>query len=89
MSENADRAFKLFKEVEGVEQATGEWMQINQDVVDQFADHVVLNESEWAGYDLSDEIGMRFAGFEHAMSFGRVTCHASLGQDVFFVVQGC
>ena len=38
MSENADRAFKLFKEVEGVEQATGEWMQINQDVVDQFAD---------------------------------------------------
>ena len=38
MSENADRAFQLFKEVEGVEQATGEWMQINQDVVDQFAD---------------------------------------------------
>ncbi len=38
MSENADRAFQLFKAVEGVEQATGEWMQINQDVVDQFAD---------------------------------------------------
>ena len=38
MSENADRALQLFKAVEGVEQATGEWMQINQDVVDQFAD---------------------------------------------------
>lgn len=38
MSENAEKAFKLFKEVEGKEQATGEWMQIDQEVVNQFAD---------------------------------------------------
>ena len=38
MSENAENAFKLFKEVEGKEQATGEWMQIDQGIVDQFAD---------------------------------------------------
>ena len=38
MSENAEKAFKLFKEVEGKEEATGEWMQIDQDVVNQFAD---------------------------------------------------
>jgi acyl dehydratase len=38
MSENAERAFKLFKEVEGKEQATGEWMVIDQDIVNQFAD---------------------------------------------------
>jgi acyl dehydratase len=38
MSENAERAFKLYKEVEGKEQATGEWMQIDQKIVDQFAD---------------------------------------------------
>jgi acyl dehydratase len=38
MSENAEKAFKLFKEVEGVEQATGEWMEIDQDIVNQFAD---------------------------------------------------
>jgi acyl dehydratase len=38
MSENAEKAFKLYKEVEGKEQATGEWMQIDQEIVDQFAD---------------------------------------------------
>ena len=38
MSENAESAFKLFKEVEGKEQATGEWMEITQEIVNQFAD---------------------------------------------------
>jgi acyl dehydratase len=38
MSENAEKAFKLFKEVEGKEQATGEWMAIDQEIVNQFAD---------------------------------------------------
>lgn len=38
MSENAENAYKLFKEVEGKEQATGEWMEITQDIVNQFAD---------------------------------------------------
>lgn len=38
MSENAEKAFKLFKEVEGKEQATGEWMEITQETVNQFAD---------------------------------------------------
>ncbi len=38
MSENAEKAFKLFKEVEGKEQATGDWMEIDQEVVNQFAD---------------------------------------------------
>ncbi len=38
MSENAEKAFALFREVEGKETATGEWMEINQDIIDQFAD---------------------------------------------------
>ncbi len=38
MSDKAEKAFKLFKEVEGVEEATGEWMEINQDIINQFAD---------------------------------------------------
>jgi len=38
MSENAENAFKLFKEAEGKEQATGDWMEITQDIVNQFAD---------------------------------------------------
>ena len=38
MSENAEKAFELFKKVEGKEQATGEWMQIDQEIVNQFAD---------------------------------------------------
>ena len=38
MSENAEKAFTLFREVEGKESATGDWMEINQDIIDQFAD---------------------------------------------------
>ena len=38
MSENAEKAFQIFKGVEGKEQATGDWMQIEQEVVNQFAD---------------------------------------------------
>jgi len=38
MSENAEKAYKLYKEAEGKEQATGEWMQIDQEIVNQFAD---------------------------------------------------
>lgn len=38
MSENAEKAFTLFQEVEGKESATGDWMEINQDLIDQFAD---------------------------------------------------
>ena len=38
MSENAEKAFALFREVEGKETATGEWMDINQDIINQFAD---------------------------------------------------
>jgi acyl dehydratase len=38
MSENAEKAFSLFKEAEGVEQATGDWFQVDQKVIDQFAD---------------------------------------------------
>ena len=38
MSGNAEKAFKLFKEVEGKEEATGEWMEITQNIVNQFAD---------------------------------------------------
>ena len=38
MSENAEKAYELYKEAEGKEQATGEWMQIDQEIVNQFAD---------------------------------------------------
>jgi len=38
MSEKAAKAFELFREVEGKETATGEWMQIDQEMVNQFAD---------------------------------------------------
>ena len=38
MSEKAAKAFELFKEAEGKEQATGDWMQIDQQMVNQFAD---------------------------------------------------
>ena len=38
MSENAEKAFALFQEVEGKESATGDWMEINQELIDQFAD---------------------------------------------------
>ena len=38
MSENAEKAFNLFKKVEGKEQATGDWLEITQEMVNQFAD---------------------------------------------------
>lgn len=38
MSDKAEKAFALFKEVEGKESATGDWMEIDQEVVNQFAD---------------------------------------------------
>ncbi len=38
MSEKAAKAFALFKEVEGEESATGDWMEIDQEIVNQFAD---------------------------------------------------
>jgi len=38
MSENAEKAFALFREVEGKESATGDWMEVNQDLINQFAD---------------------------------------------------
>ena len=38
MSENAQKAFALFQEVEGKESATGEWMDVDQALINQFAD---------------------------------------------------
>lgn len=38
MSENAQKAFELFKAVEGKESATGEWMEVDQERINQFAD---------------------------------------------------
>jgi acyl dehydratase len=38
MSENAENAFALFREVEGKESATGDWMEISQEIINQFAD---------------------------------------------------
>lgn len=38
MSENAQKAFALFQEVEGKESATGEWMAVDQELINQFAD---------------------------------------------------
>jgi len=38
MSEKAAKAFEIFKEAEGKEEATGDWMQIDQEMVNQFAD---------------------------------------------------
>ena len=38
MSEKAEKAFALFREVEGKETATGDWMEINQEIINQFAD---------------------------------------------------
>jgi len=38
MSDNAQNAYNLFKAVEGKEEATGEWMEITQEIVNQFAD---------------------------------------------------
>ncbi|MDG2335498.1 MAG: MaoC family dehydratase [Myxococcota bacterium] len=38
MSENAEKAFALYKEVEGKESATGDWMDVSQELINQFAD---------------------------------------------------
>jgi acyl dehydratase len=38
MAENAEKAFALFREVEGKESATGDWMEVNQELINQFAD---------------------------------------------------
>lgn len=38
MSEKAEKAFALFREAEGKETATGDWMEINQEIINQFAD---------------------------------------------------
>ena len=38
MSDKAEKAFALFKQGEGTEKGTGEWMEITQDLIDQFAD---------------------------------------------------
>ncbi|MDE0886222.1 MAG: MaoC family dehydratase [Myxococcota bacterium] len=38
MSENAEKAFALYKEVEGKESATGDWMEVSQELINQFAD---------------------------------------------------
>ena len=38
MSNKAEAAFACFKEAEGNESATGDWMDINQEIVDKFAD---------------------------------------------------
>jgi acyl dehydratase len=38
MSDKAEKAFALFKKAEGKEQGTGEWFEVTQDLIDQFAD---------------------------------------------------
>jgi acyl dehydratase len=38
MSEKAEKAFVLFEEAVGNESATGDWMEIDQEIVNQFAD---------------------------------------------------
>ena len=38
MSDKAEKAFVIFKEAEGNESATGDWMDIDQEIVDKFAD---------------------------------------------------
>lgn len=38
MSENAQKAFEIWKSVEGSEESTGEWMVMTQDRINQFAD---------------------------------------------------
>ncbi len=38
MSEKAEKAFTLFKKAEGNERATGDWMDIDQEIVNHFAD---------------------------------------------------
>lgn len=38
MSENAEKAFELWKAAEGQEKGVGQWMEITQQRIDQFAD---------------------------------------------------
>ena len=38
MSENAQKAFEIWKAAEGKEKATGEWMEMSQERINQFAD---------------------------------------------------
>lgn len=38
MSENAQKAFEIWKSVEGTEESTGEWMVMTQDRINKFAD---------------------------------------------------
>ena len=38
MSENVEKAFALFQAAEGKESATGEWMEVDQEIINQFAD---------------------------------------------------
>ena len=38
MSENAEKAFALFQDSVGKEKGTGEWMEMTQDIINQFAD---------------------------------------------------
>ncbi len=38
MSENAHKAFEIWKSVEGTEKGTGEWMVMTQERINQFAD---------------------------------------------------
>lgn len=38
MSENAQKAFEVWKSVEGKEEGTGEWMEMTQERINQFAD---------------------------------------------------
>jgi acyl dehydratase len=38
MSTNAEKAYELFKAAEGTEEGVGEWFEVDQDRIDQFAD---------------------------------------------------
>ncbi len=38
MSDNAQKAFEIFKAAVGNEEGTGEWMEVTQERIDQFAD---------------------------------------------------
>jgi acyl dehydratase len=38
MSGKAQAAYEIFKKAEGKESATGDWMEIDQDLIDRFAD---------------------------------------------------
>ena len=38
MSQNAEKAFALFQDAVGKEKGTGDWMEISQEIINQFAD---------------------------------------------------